>query len=169
MTSVALYEMAGQYRQLLDTLSEGDFDAQTIADTIEGSGIVDDIAQKAAGIEMVARTMEMHVPALDAEIERLQALKKRRTNNAKGMRDYLRNNMQTAGITKLESPLFVISLRNNPPSVDVFEPGLIPSEFMTKPVAPEPAPNKTAIAAALKANQDVPGCRLTQSQRLVIA
>jgi len=169
MTSIALYEMAGAYRQLLDTLSEGDFDAQTIADTVEASGIVDDIAQKAAGIEMVARTMEMHTPALDAEIERLTALKKRRQAAAKGLRDYLRANMQAVGITKLESPLFVIKLQNNPPSVDVYEPGLIPVEFMTQPKPPEPAPNKTAIAAAIKGGAEVPGARLTQSQRLVVS
>jgi hypothetical protein len=169
MTGVALYEMAAGYRQLLNTLSEGDFDAQTIADTVEASGIVDDIAQKAAGIEMVARTMEMHTPALEAEIERLTALKKRRQAAAKGLRDYLRSNMQAVGITKLESPLFVIKLQNNPPSVDVFEPGLIPAEYMTQPKPPEPAPNKTAIAAAIKAGQDVPGAKLSQSQRLVVS
>lgn len=169
MTGIALYEMAAGYRQLLNTLSEGDFDAQTIADTVEASGIVDDIAQKAAGIEMVARTMEMHTPALDAEIERLTALKKRRQAAAKGLRDYLRSNMQAMSITKLESPLFVIKLQNNPPSVDVFEPGLIPSEFMRQKPPPPAEPDKTLIGAALKLGKDVPGAKLAQSQRLVVS
>lgn len=169
MTGVALYELTAGYRHLLDQLSEGDFDLTTISDTIEASGIVDDIAIKVAGIEIVARTMEMHTPALDAEIERLTALKKRRQNAAKGLRDYLLTNMQAMGITKLESPLFVIKLQNNPPSVDVYEPGLIPAEYMTKPVAPPPAPDKAAIAKSLKANTDVPGAKLVQSQRLVVS
>jgi hypothetical protein len=169
MSNVALYEMAGAYRQLMETLSEGDFDATTIADTVEASGIVDDIAQKAAGIEMVARSLEVHVPAVDAEIERLTALKKRRQNAAKGLRDYLRANMQAMGITKLESPLFVIKLQNNPAAVDVFEPGLIPAEFMTQPAPPPPAPDKKAIAGALKAGIDIPGARLVQGQRLAIS
>jgi DNA repair ATPase RecN len=169
MTAVALYELAAGYRALLEKLSEGDFDLATIEDTIESTGIVDEIAQKAAGCEMVARTLEMHTPALDAEIERLTALKKRRQAAAKGLRDYLRTNMQAMGITKLESPLFVIKLQNNPPSVDVYEPGLIPVEFMTTPKPPEPAPNKTAIAAAIKGGEEVPGARLTQSQRLVVS
>jgi len=169
MTAVALYELAAGYRALLDKLSEGDFDLATIEDTIESTGIVDEIAQKAAGCEMVARTLEMHAPALDAEIERLSALKKRRQNAAKALRDYVRVNMQAMGMTKIESPLFSLRLQNNPPSVDVYEPGLIPAQFMTTPKPPEPAPNKTAIAAAIKGGEEVPGARLTQSQRLVVA
>jgi hypothetical protein len=168
MTGVALYEMAGQYRQLLDKLSDGDFDLTTISDTIEASGIVDEIAQKATGIEMIARTMEMHTPALDAEIERLTALKKRRQNAAKALRDYLRTNMQAMQITKLESPLFVIKLQMNPPAVDVYEPGLIPAEYMRQKPPPPPEVDKAAIKEAIKAGVEVPGARIAQSQRLVV-
>ena len=169
MTGIALYEMSYQYRQLLERLSNLDLDAQTIEDTIEGSGLTDDIAQKAAGIEMVARTMEMHNPAIDAEIDRLKALKTQRAKAAQGLREYLRTNMIATGIQKLESPLFKIRLQNNPPSVDVFEPGLVPAQYMTQPKPPEPAPNKTAIAAAIKAGAEVPGAKLVQTQRLVVA
>ena len=169
MTSVALYHLAGQYKQLAERLSSMDLDATTIADTIEASGLTDEIAEKATGIEMVARTLEMHNPAIDAEIERLKGLKEMRQRAAAGLREYLKTNMLATGIQKIEAPLFKIRLQNNPPSVDVFEPGLIPAEFMTQPKPPEPAPNKTAIAGALKAGLDVPGARLKQSQRLVVS
>ncbi len=168
MTSVALYTLTGQYLQLAEQLADLDLDAQTVADTIEASGITDEIAQKATGIEMVARGLEMHTPAIDTEIARLTALKVGRTKKAQALRDYLKVNMIASGIDKIESPLFKIKLQNNPAAVEVFEPGLLPAEFMTKPLPPEPAPDKKAIAAALKANQDVPGCRLTQGQRLVV-
>ena len=76
--------------------------------------------------------------------------------------------MEVAGVTKIESPYFRLTLQNNPPAVDVFEPGLVPSEFMTQPAPPPPAPDKTAIKQAIAAGQDVPGARLSQSQRLVV-
>lgn len=169
MTSVALYTLTAQYQQLLETLADGDFDVATINDTIESTGLIDDIASKAAGIEMVARTLEMHTPALEAEIERLSALKKQRAKAAACLREYLRSNMVSAGIQKLESPLFKIALRNNPPAVDVFELGLLPAEYMTQPAPPPPAPDKAAIKKALAAGVDVPGARLTQSQRLAVS
>lgn len=169
MSGVALFEMASQYRQLLNTLSDGDFDLTTIQDTIEASGLVDDISSKAVGVEMVARTIEVHVPAIEAEIERLTALKKQRQNAAKGLRDYLKANMIATGITKIEAPLFKISLRANPPSVDVYEPGLIPASYMTQPATPLPVPNKALIAADIKAGKEIAGARLVTSQRLAVA
>lgn len=169
MTGIALYRLAGEYQQLAERLSNMDLDAQTIADTIEGSGLTEAITDKAMGVEMVARTMEMHVPAIDAEIERLAALKKQRVAAAAGLRAYLKKNMLDAGIDKIEGPLFKIKLQNNPAAVDIFEPGLLPAEFMTQPAPPPPAADKKAIAGALKAGIDVPGARLVQGQRLVVS
>lgn len=169
MTSVALYTLTGQYQQLLDQLADLDLDAATVADTIEASGLTDEIAQKATGIEMVARSLEVPSTAVRAEIARLTALLQSREKKAAALRQYLLTNMQAANITKLESPLFKISLQNNPPTVEIYEPGLIPAEYMTKPVAPPPAPDKTAIKAAIKAGTEVPGAKLSQGQRLVVA
>lgn len=169
MTSVALYHLAGQYKQLAERLSTMDLDAQTIADTIEASGLTDEIAEKACGIEMVARTMEMHAPAIDAEIDRLKTLKTQRQKAAAGLREYLKLHMIASGIQKIEAPLFKIRLQNNPPSVDVFEPGLIPADYMVQPAAPPPYANKTLIAAELKAGRDVPGAKLVQGQRLAVS
>jgi hypothetical protein len=168
MGGVALFNLTGEYLALMNTLSDGDFDAQTIADTIEGSGLTEAIAEKACGVEMVARTIEMHVPAIDAEIERLAKLKKQRQTAAAALRDYLKRNLIAAGISKLESPLFKIALRDNPPAVDIFDASLLPSEFMTQPAPPPPAPDKAAIKAAIKAGEEVPGARLTQGQRLEV-
>ena len=169
MTTVALYEMATQYQLLLDRLSNADLDATTIADTIEASGLVDNITEKAQGIECVARTLEMYTPAIDAEIDRLKLLKAGREKKAQGLRDYLKLNMIACGIDKIESPLFKIKLQNNPQAVDIYELGLIPVEYMRLPEMPPPAPDKTAIKAALKAGHEVQGARLTQGQRLVVS
>lgn len=166
--NTSLYALTSEYRSLLDKLSDGDFDAQTIADTVEASGLSDDIAVKAQGIEIVARSMEMHTPAIDFEIARLQELKSRRCKNAAGLREYLKNNMQACGFEKIETPLFKLSIQSNPPAVDIYEPGLIESKWMTEPQPPPPAPNKTAIKAALKAGIEVQGARLTAGTRLVV-
>lgn len=166
--SVALYTLAGQYRALAERLSDMDIDAQTVADTIESTGITDDIAVKAQGVEMVARTVEMYTPAIDAEIERLTALKKRRQAAAAALRKYLLDSMRTMGIEKIDTPFFKLSVRENPPAVEVYEPGLIPAEFMRQPETPPPVIDKKAISEAMRAGQDVPGCKLTRGQRLEI-
>jgi hypothetical protein len=164
----ALYDLAGQYRQLAERLANMDLDAETVADTIESSGLTDEISAKAQGVLMVAKTTEQYVPAIEAEIARLQALKKRHERIAAGLRDYLKHNMETAQIQRIECPLFDISIRTNPAAVEVFDEAQVPADFWHTP-EPKPSISKSAVAAELKAGREVAGCRLVSATRLVVA
>jgi hypothetical protein len=166
----ALFVLTNQYMELAEKLADGDFDAQTIADTIEASGISDELAVKAQGIEFVARGAEAHHAAIDAEIARLAALKAHRQKVADGLRNYLKDNMERAGIEKIECPLFKLTIRKNPPSVEVLDTAALPAEFWRtpEPNPPVAAPDKTAIKAALTAGVTVPGARLAQGTRLEV-
>jgi hypothetical protein len=166
----ALYLIANQYLSLAEKLADGDFDAQTIADTIEASGISDELAVKAQGIEFVARSAEQHHVVIDAEIARLQALKTQRTKVADGLRAYLLDNMQRTGIEKIDCPLFSINIRKNPPAVEIIDQLSLPAKFMVtpEPVPPVAKPDKKAIGEALKSGEEVTGARLVQGVRLNI-
>ena len=52
--------------------------------------------------------------------------------------------------------------------MNVIDAALIPADYMRAPKPPEPAPDKAAIATALKAGQAVPGCELVQGFRLAV-
>jgi hypothetical protein len=166
----ALYVLTNQYLALAEKLADGDFDAQTVADTIEASGITDELSLKAQGIEYVARGTLAHHDAIDAEIARLQALKAKRDRLAQGLRDYLKENMERAGIEKIECPMFSISIRKNPPAVEVLDTSALPAAYWRtpEPRPPVAAPDKTSIKAALAKGEEVPGARLTQSTRLEV-
>lgn len=171
MNELALYQITGQYRQLAEQLSTLDLDAQTVADTIEASGLTDALQEKAQGVELVARAAEMHCPAIDAEIARLQALKAHRQRIAQGLREYLKKNMEDAGIDRIECALLKLTIKKNPPAVEVQDEAQIPGGYW---VTPEPKPpekrlDKKAIAAALKKGEEVPGAKLIQHTRLEVA
>ncbi len=161
----ALYVLTNQYLELAETLANGDFDAQTIADTIEAVGITDELTVKAQGIEFVARGAEAHNAAIDAEIARLQALKAHRQKTADGLRQYLKDNMERAGIEKIECPLFRLTIKKNPPSVEIHDPLSIPKELLRVPEV-KPAPDKARIKEALLCGDYVPGAVLMQGTRL---
>lgn len=171
MTELKLYEISGQYRQLAEKLAGMDLDATTIADTIEASGLTDALQEKAQGVELVARAAEIHCPAIDAEIARLQALKAHRQKIAQGLRDYLKAQMEVAGIERIACPLFQLSIKKNPPAVEVLDEDMIPSGFWVtpEPKPPEPRIDKKALAKALKEGADLPGVRLVQHTRLEVA
>lgn len=166
----SLFVIADQYRALAHKLADLDFDASTITDTIEASGLTDELAVKASNIEHVARGAEAHNLAIDAEIARLQALKAHRVKVAAGLRQYLLDNMQRMEIERIDCPLFSITIRKNPPSVDIYDPLSIPAQYMVTPVPKPPvaSPDKKSIAAAIKAGQEVTGAKLVQGTRLHI-
>ena len=164
----ALYNLAGQYAALADKLDRMELDEQTIADTIESSGLVDDIQTKAQGVLMVAAESTKYVPLIELEIQRLKDLKATRDRVAAGLRDYLKTCMESAGIEKIECPLWKVTIQKNPPAVEVFDPLSIPAAYMTDPKPPAPAPDKALIKQAIKDGFEVPGARMTQSTRLAI-
>ncbi len=169
--STSIFVLTNQYMQLAHQLADLDLDATTVADTMEASGIVDNITDKFQAIEYVARGAESNNAAIDAEIARLQALKAKRIDLAAKVRGWLKDSMEAMQIERIDCPLFCISIRKNPPAVDIFDALSLPAKYMVTPPPKPPvaAPDRNAIAAAIKAGIDVPGARLTQATRLSIS
>jgi len=65
----SLYVLSSEYRMLAERLADSDFDAQTVADTIEASGLTDELTVKAQNIEYIARGALSHNDAIDADAE----------------------------------------------------------------------------------------------------
>lgn len=70
--------------------------------------------------------------------------------------------LEACGMTKISCPLFTITLAKGRESVVVDDENSIPDDLMR--VKTEIAPDKTAIAAKLKAGEEVPGARLERGQ-----
>lgn len=166
MTTLTLYEIATQYRADLDKLAELDLDDQTLTDTLDGMG--GELEVKAQSVACFIRNLEATAAQIKEAEAQMAARRKALENRAGRIKDYLLASMMVAGVQKVECPLFRLSVRDNPAAVEVYEPELIPAEFMRQPEPPPPAPDKAAIKEAMKAGREVPGCRLTQGKRLEI-
>jgi hypothetical protein len=162
----ALYELAAEYRADCEKLTDMDLPEQTLADTLEGLG--GELEVKAQNVIMFTRNLEATAAAIKEAEGHMAARRKALENRAAGLRKYVLESMQHAGIQKIECPWFRLTIRDNPAAVDIYEPGLIPMEYMKPPQPPPFAPDKTAIKAAITAGTDVPGARLTKGTRLDI-
>jgi hypothetical protein len=162
----ALYEIALDYRKAADQLADLDLDEQTIADTLDSLG--GELEVKAQNVAMFVRNLEATAVAIKDAEGKMAARRKAIENRAERMKQYILENMQFCEIRQIECPWFKISIRENPSAVVVDAPDLIPEEFMRVPEPPPPAPDKTAIAKALKAGQEVPGVHLMRGVRLDI-
>lgn len=166
MTAISLYQIAAEHRQMVERLMDTNDDEQVIADTIEAESFPLEV--KAQNVAYAIRTMEATASAIKDAEKQMADRRKAIENRAQRIREYLQTCMEIAGKSKIECPHFALAIKTNPPSVDVFEPGLIPAEYMKLPEPPAPTIDKVAIKEAIKAGKEVPGALLVQAKRLEI-
>lgn len=156
-----LYEITEQARQLAEIAAESDEDmAQAIADTWEA--IEGEFEEKAIGLIHVTHAIRSDTDQIDAEIKRLQARKKTFQNKVESLKSYLRTNMAASGISKIECPLFSITLGKPRAIVVVDDEEKVPAEYLK--IETTMSPMKKEILEALKKDPDaVPGCSLGES------
>lgn len=166
MTGITLYQIAQEHRQMVERLMDTNEDSQVIADTIEAESY--SLEVKAQNVAYAIKTLEANAAAIKDAEKQMADRRKAMENRAQRIREYLQTCMEVANVTKVECPHFALSIKANPPSVEIFEEKLIPAHFMSQPEPPPPSPDKKAIAAALKAGMEIPGAMLVQGKRLDI-
>ena len=164
-----LYELVGQYRALEALESSDDLPAEVIRDTLDG--LEGQLQDKATNVGLFIRNLEASADAIEEAAEHMRMRGTRLRARAQSLNEYLKFNMQAAGISKVESPWFTLKLKKNPPTVVIDSENLIPAHFMRVPPEPPPpkaAPDKKAIGEAIKAGEEVPGAHSEQYERLEI-
>jgi len=163
---LALYQIADLYLQDLQALADLDLPDQVVADTLEG--LAGELEVKATNVAAFTLNLEASAKAIKEAEAKMAARRKAIENRAAHLRAYIKANLERCGIQKIEGPHFLLAIRKNPPAVAVEAPELVPIEYMRIPPPPPPEIDKKAVADALKAGKDVPGCRLEQGTRLEI-
>jgi hypothetical protein len=161
----ALYLLTGEYRAAASALADLDLPPEVVADTLEG--LAGELEVKAQGVAHMVRALEADAAACKewskTAAERAKAIEAR----ADSLRDYLARCMTACGISKIDGPGVALSFRKSS-AVVINEPALIPAQYMRQPEPPPPAPDKKAIADAIKAGAEVPGAHIEQRQTLTI-
>ena len=130
-----LYEITELQREL-----EKENDTEVKQDLQELIAI--ELKNKSNNIVYVIKNLEGNNLAIDAEIERLQALKKRNNCNIDKIKSNIMWFMQENNVDTIKSDLATFSIRKSE-STDIENVELIPAEFIT--VKQTIQPDKTAI------------------------
>lgn len=155
-----LYELTGQYLELQKLADSDDMPVEVLNDTFEA--IEGEYQDKAVAVMQVAQNYNAIAESIDMEIQRLQALKSAASAKNNQLREYLRTNMEASGITKIEHPLFKITLAAGRDIVDILDAESIPDEYIKVEV--KESPDKRKILDALKAGESIPGVAITKSK-----
>ena len=149
-----LYTITEQFKELAALAETADEDlAVALHDTMEG--IEGEFQEKGKAIAMITLNIDGDLEAIQSQIDRLTERKRIISNRKESLKEYLRTNMDAAGITKITHPLFTITCGKGKPIVVIDDEKAIPDDFVNVKVTS--APDKAAIAKALKDGKEVPG------------
>lgn len=166
MTALSLYNIAQEHRAMVERLMDFQDDSQAISDTIEAESYPLEV--KAQNTAYAVKTLKATVEAIKVEEKNMATRRKAIENHIMRIEEYLKTCMEVAGVLKIECAHFRIAIKKNPPSVEVFEPSLVPVEFMKTPEPPPPDVDKAAIRGAIASGKEVPGAMMVQGTRVEI-
>lgn len=166
-----LFEISQQYIDFCSAVENGDIPEEAIPDTLES--LKGEFRDKADNIAALIKSLEYGAANLEQEVKTLSERAKAKKSRAKALRRFLFRHMQDTGLSCIDTPRNLLSIRKNPPKV-VIEREL---EFIRWAQSAgrddllkftDPAINKKEIAAQLKLGYELPGCAVVQEFRLDI-
>lgn len=161
----ALFELAAEFRALADKLNDSDLDAQTIADTLDGAG--GDLEEKIINTAKYYRNVEADADKIEEAAKQMMARAKTLRTHSGNIKQYLQANMERAGLQKVSSPWFVISIAQNPEAVTVDDESAIPRDYF-KEIPATFQLDKALVKQAIKDGFNVPGAHLSRGTSLRI-
>lgn len=159
----SLFNITAEARELASALIEGELNEE-----LENALVINqnELQEKAISYGYAIKSIESDIDTIDAEIERLKALKQSRTNAIERMRAAVLEALTIYGIEKVTSPTLNLSVRLNPESVDIINEYQVPEIYRKEKVTV--SIDKTAIKEAIKSGLEVPGAVLDRKKRLEI-
>lgn len=151
-----LYELAQNYAELLEMAEEMESDA--LVDTLQA--LEDAIEEKAENIAKLVKNLEADAKIIKEEEQRLAERRRAIEAKVERLKTYLQEQLEVAGLQKVKRPTITVAIQNNPPSVEIADEKLIPSEFMI----PQYKVDKKSILERLKNGEMVPGAKLVQGR-----
>ncbi len=166
MSDLALYQISAQFLADLEELNDKDLDEQSFLEAL--NAISGEVEEKAINTGMYIKNLEAAADAIKQAEKAMADRRKAIEKKDERIRKYLLENMLKTGITKIECPHFVLSVRKNPAAVDVLMQDQIPDEYFDIPDPLPPTLNKKRLAEDLKAGVVIEGARLVQGNSLQI-
>lgn len=142
---MTLYELTGEWQQLLALAEDPDTDPEVLSDTMDALG--GEIECKADGYAKVRQELQNQSAALKAEIARLKARADAIDKNIDRLMESLKQAMIATGKTKFRTKLFSFGIQKNPPKVVIDNPDGIPAAFL---IPQEPKIDTAKIKESLK-------------------
>ena len=158
-----MYELTGEFRELLALAGDPEIDPEAIADTLEA--IQGEIEQKAENTAVIINELTAEAAKIKAEETRLTERRKALENHAARLKDGLYNAMKTVGREKFKTTLFSFNIQKNPVKLVIDDESKVPKKYL---IQQAPKIDNTALKEYLKSGKTCRYAHLEQTEGLRI-
>ena len=159
---MTLYEIANQYREVLEMDCANDDERSAMISAIDD--LAGEFSDKVENIVKFIRNVSAEADAISAEEIRLANKRQSLTRKAENLTAYIEAMMVMSGLREVKAGIFAAKFRQNPPSVTILDESQLDDRFFII----DRRISKTAISDALKAGEQVPGVEIIRNERLEI-
>ncbi len=161
MSDLTLYNITNKFVDLMDKAENGELTEEEYNQL--GEELALELQHKGSGIIGYAQNEEALIDAVDTQIKRLQEFKKSKQNKLEKFKQYVKENMERLGITKMDTELGTLSIAKNPMSVEIENEEEIPKEFKQQVITTKI--DKTAIKNHFKESGEIiPGAKIIDNK-----
>ena len=162
--NMPLYRLADEYIAIAKALADHELPDEVVADTLEGAS--GDLENKAWNVAALSLQFEGEAAMIKEAELRMSARRKSLERRSEWMRGYLLVQLIRTGIGEVDSPEFVIRVRDNPPKVIFDDEDAIPKSYKQRETVI--TIRKDEIRKTLLDGKTVPGAHLEREKRLAI-
>lgn len=157
MSDLTLYNITNRFTDLMDKAQNGEITEEEYNEL--GFEIAQELQTKGANVIGYIRNTELLIDAMKAEEKRIADIRKTGEAKLEKFKQYVLENMERLGLSKIQTELGALSVSKNPMSVEIENEEEIPKEFKQEVVTTKI--DKTAIKSHFKTTGEIiPGTKI---------
>lgn len=149
MENLSLYQITSAFPMLMEQEEMTEEDKIKVEEELTKL-----LQEKSQSIIGYYRNNELTIQAMKEEEKRIAEIRKALENRNEKFKKYVKECMENAGFTKIETTLGSLSIARSPISIEIVNEDEVPSEYKTEIVTTKM--DKKAIADNFKATGEVP-------------
>ena len=161
------YEIHDLIREVMDRAVDPDTGELTDSGIAELHALSSAANHSAADLACYIRELELEAESVKSVLAEMAKRAVQLENRAAKWRAVLLETMDSIGSTGIKDARITVAVRANPPSVNIDDVDELPILYC-RVIPLRIEPDKTAIKAALKSGETIPGVSLVSTRRVVI-
>lgn len=151
MNNLSLYNITNRFVELMDKAENGELTEEEYNEL--GQELAIQLQQKGSNIIGYTKNIELTINAMKEEEKRIAENRKSLESKLDKFKQYVKENMERLGITKMDTELGILSVTKNPISVEITNENEVPNEFIQEVVTKKI--DKTAIKNHFKSTGEI--------------